>query len=493
MEYRTLALAASLLLAACASNPGGSGGGPTSDIGRQALSANDGWAASGLGVDGGAKAVPANVFTVSTRSELVSALKSAAAAKIIYIKGRINLSVDDDNRELLEKDYADPAYNFDAYAKAYAPALWNVKLDKGRPVRPLTGPLEEARARSEANQKKRIVINVPSNTSIIGVGKDAKIVKGNLVIGAGVENVIIRNVAFEDAFDYFPSWDPADSWKLDKSYAGCQELYVDAKTGPQVCPGGRWNSEYDNISINGGKRVWIDHCSFSDGDRPDKLFPPVYPFPHNEHGQKVQKHDGLVDITNGADLVTLSYNVFREHDKTLLIGSSDSSKLDTDKLNVTLHHNLFENTGQRMPRLRFGKMHSYNNLFVGNAAGAQDPKLSAYENHLNTLKLAPKHVIFRGAFGVGKDSSIYSENNYFEIANGGMEYGVQVFGGTRFADQGSLFNGKPAEIVKAFNAIDPKVQLTTDAGWRPTLYVSPPLAAAEVPAHVRANAGAGKL
>ncbi len=45
------------------------------------------------------------------------------------MSGTINLSVDDQNRELLEKDYADPGYSFEAYRTAYAPSTWNVRLD----------------------------------------------------------------------------------------------------------------------------------------------------------------------------------------------------------------------------------------------------------------------------------------------------------------------------------------------------------------------------
>lgn len=485
-------MAAGVLLAGCAgSGDSKSSAAAGSELGRQVLAANDGWAAVGGGVDGGAKATASNIFTVSNRAELVKALGVGNAPKIIYVKGTINLSVDDNNKELFEKDYAEPGYNFDAYVKAYAPATWNQKLEKGRPVRKLTGPLEEARDRSAEKQKKRIVINVSSNTSIIGVGKDAKIVKGNLMIGNGTENVIIRNIEFQDAFDYFPAWDPGDSWRVDSSYPGCQEQYVDATKGPQLCPGGRWNSEYDNISINGGKRVWIDHCTFNDGDRPDTKFPPVYPFPHNQVEQKVQHHDGLVDITNGGDFVTLSYNVFKDHDKTSLIGGSDSLTSDAGKLNATYRHNWFENSGQRLPRVRFGKISSYNNVFIGDAAGNSDSKLSLSENHLAVLKLAPKHNIFRGALAVGKDGAIFSENNVFEIKNGGAEFAFIQQGGTKFTDKGSMVNGKPADLVAARKAADPKAKIE-DAGFTP-VYPKAPLPTADVKAHVQANAGAGKL
>ena len=222
---------------------------PAVDLGRQVLPANDGWAAAGTGTTGGAKASSENVFTAASRKELVDALKKAGdQPKIIYIKGTINLSTDDSGRELVEKDYADPAYNFEAYKKAYDPAVWNRQtLVKGKPPA-LSGPLEEARERSKQNQAKVIVIHIPSNTSIIGIGADAKIIKGNLFINKGSDNVIIRNIAFEDAFDYFPEWDPADSFNTKRTepviefgqnytVPGCQEQFESDQKGPQRCNG----------------------------------------------------------------------------------------------------------------------------------------------------------------------------------------------------------------------------------------------------------------
>lgn len=492
MNRNTLfaSLVAAGLLAACASSPLAPAKSGV-DLAAQPLPANDGWAAAEGAVTGGIGAKAEHIFTVSSRKELVDALaKAANAPKIILVKGTVNLSADDSGKELTEKDFAVAPYDFKEYQKAYAPAVWNQKLDKGRPIRKLTGPQEEARAASASRQKAHIVVNVPSNTSIIGLGADAKIVKGNLVIGNGVENVIIRNITFEDAFDMFPGWDPGDSFRIDTSYPGCQENFESNLIGPQRCPGGRWNSEYDNISINGGKRVWIDRCTFTDGDRTDDKFPPVFPFPHNEPTQKVQHHDGAVDITNGADLVTISYSVFKDHDKTNLIGSSDSSKLDPGKLRVTFHNNLFENVGQRMPRVRFGKVHTYNNLFIGDATLADDPNATAFENH-NRPAMGQKLTgnIFRQALGAGKDSAIYSEANVFQIKNGGTQHAVVNMGGTKFFDAGSVVNGKPLDIKEAGGK-----PLSPDVGWKPTLYgnnkVKP---AADVPAYVKANAGAGKL
>lgn len=489
-----LSLAAAGLLAACASGGPEKGAVGSGDLGRAVLAADDGWAAAEGVVTGGSAAKAENEFTVSTRKEFVDALaKAANASKIIRVKGTINLSSDDNNKELTEKDYAVAPYNFNDYMKAYAPAVWNAQpLVKGRPERKLSGPQEEARLAAVKKQRATIMIQVPSNTTIVGLGKDAKIVKGNLVIGPDSENVIIRNIAFEDAFDYFPGWDPGDDFKIDKSYPGCQEAFVDAKTGPQNCPGGRWNSEYDSISVNGGKRVWIDHCSFNDGDRPDKLFPPVFPFPHNQVTQKVQHHDGMVDITNGANFVTISHSVFKDHDKAFLIGSSDSSKLDPGKLNVTLYGNYFENVGQRSPRVRFGKVHVYNNHFVADATGF-GKGATALESHKQELDAKATHNIARGLVGVGNASAIYSEANVFEVKNGTADIAVSVYsGGKVFFDAGSMFNGKAVDLLKEVNAASGKA-LSPDVGWKPTLVATKVMPAAEVPAYVKANAGPGKL
>ena len=52
---------------------------------------------------------------------------------------------------------------------------------------------------------------------------------------------------------------------------------------------GNWNSQYDNISLNGATHVWIDHNAFSDGDHPDAKQPTYL-------GRPYQVHDGAIDI-----------------------------------------------------------------------------------------------------------------------------------------------------------------------------------------------------
>src|SRR5262245_1581520 len=86
------------------------------DLGRETLPAENGWAASGAGVTGGAAALPEQVYVVSNRSELIAALNNGVVSstspatpsnepKIIYVKGTIDANVDDANQPLVCSDY----------------------------------------------------------------------------------------------------------------------------------------------------------------------------------------------------------------------------------------------------------------------------------------------------------------------------------------------------------------------------------------------------
>ncbi|KAJ7519799.1 hypothetical protein O6H91_20G056000 [Diphasiastrum complanatum] len=100
--------------------------------------------------------------------------------------------------------------------------------------------------------------------------------------------------------------------------------------------GGRGH-DVDGIQLKPKTRnVWIDRCTLSDYD------------------------DGLIDITRQSTNVTISRCHFHHHDKTMLI-SADPKHVDDRCIQVTIHHCFFDGTRQRHPRLRFGKVHLYNN------------------------------------------------------------------------------------------------------------------------------------
>ncbi|XP_058761969.1 probable pectate lyase 4 [Vicia villosa] len=100
--------------------------------------------------------------------------------------------------------------------------------------------------------------------------------------------------------------------------------------------GGRGH-DVDAIQIKPNSRhIWIDRCTLSDCE------------------------DGLIDITRGSTEITISRCHFHNHDKTILIGS-DPSHVDDRCIKVTIHHCFFNGTRQRHPRVRFAKVHLYNN------------------------------------------------------------------------------------------------------------------------------------
>ena len=405
------------------------------DPGHQVLPTNDGWASATTGTTGGSAAAPANVYTVTTRAQLVQALGgdnkgTDATPKIIYIKGSIYGNQDASGKMLTCADYALNGYTLQAYLAAYDPAVW------GRTAKP-SGPLEDARHASESNQANYVEIYIPSNTTIIGVGANAQIIGANFMV-KGVDNVIIRNLDFENASDCFPQWDPTDTAV------------------------GNWNSAFDNLSIlNNATHVWVDHNKFTDGNQPDSSEPTYF-------GRIYEQHDGECDITKGADLVTVSWNRFTNHDKTMLIGSSDTSTVDTGKLRVTIHHNEFENTTERLPRVRFGQVHVYDNYYNE----AQNPS-------------------FLYALGVGVSSQIYAQNNYYRIPST-VQAGniIGYYKGTAIHTEGDFVNGKSVDLLAAYNALNTPT-LSGDVGWTPQyhLHIDPTQL---VPLFVEFYAGTGR-
>ncbi|MFJ3866069.1 pectate lyase family protein [Streptomyces nigra] len=406
---------------------GAQAGGPR-DPARQVLGAHDGWASEGPGTTGGAAADPAHVYTVTTWEEFRAALAADGdAPRIVKVRGVIDAVSQGCDA------FAADGYDLGRYLAAYDPAVWGHDT-------PVSGEQEDLRAASAARQDTAIKAAVPANTTIVGVGKGAAIRGGSLQI-KGVDNVILRNLTIEAPLDCFPQWDPTD----------------DNRTGA-------WNSEYDGVVVDGSTHVWIDHNTLTDGRHPDSSLPSYF-------GKVYQQHDGLLDVVRGANHVTVSWNSFRDHDKTMLIGNSDGAgATDSGRLKVTVHHNRFEGIVERAPRVRFGQVDVYNNHFV-----------------------VTKGQKFGYVLGVGASSQLYATHNAFTLAPGvSVGQTLKKWSEAPLTAERNHVNGRPVDLVAVHNAEIPGEFLWTGAGWTPTLRtrVDHPRA---VPGTVDRAAGAGRL
>ncbi|MEV1083116.1 pectate lyase [Streptomyces sp. NPDC050211] len=401
------------------------------DISRDTLPADDGWAAYGTGTTGGSAADDAHVFTVTDRAELVRALDGGSdAPKIIRIAGTIDANTDDNGDHLDCADYATDGYSLSKYLAAYDPRTWGA-------AKP-SGPQEEARQASAAQQAERVVLNVGSNTTIVGLGSSAVLTGASLQV-KNANNVIIRNLELRDAYDCFPVWQP--------------------NTGGL----GDWKTAYDTLWLTGATHVWIDHITASDKGHPDAKEPTYF-------ARNYLRHDGLLDITNGSDLITVSWSRFADHDKAMLIGNGDTATGDRGKLRVTLHHNEFESVVQRAPRVRFGQVHLYNNRYA------------VEDGH-------------RYSLGVSTESALYAENNAIHTP-GHIEAAdlVKSWNGTALHQTGTLFNGYPVDLLAIHNAYNSGSErdLTADVGWTPTLHAKID-SAERADREVARGAGAGRI
>jgi pectate lyase len=175
-------------------------------------------------------------------------------------------------------------------------------------------------------------VYITSNKTIRGINSSSKII-GNLAFQQYANNVIIERLTI---------------------------------TNPTI-----GEDHSDGISVKENvTNAFITHCSFYDCG------------------------DGCLDTTEESDNVTVSWCKFyyvsqSAHNNVCLVGHVDTNYDDRGKLHVTFHHNWWSTKCmERMPRVRFGRAHVYNNY---------------YSCTNNTY-----------CVGVGVECQIRLENNYFD-------------------------------------------------------------------------------
>jgi pectate lyase len=110
------------------------------------------------------------------------------------------------------------------------------------------------------------------------------------------------------------------------------------------------SSEGDNVGLQqSNDHVWIHNTDLFYGDA-------------GSDADQV-KGDGAMDCKKST-FVTFSYNHFWDNGKSNLLGLSEGDMAD---LYITYHHNWYDHSDSRHPRVRFYSAHVYNNYYDGNA------------------------------------------------------------------------------------------------------------------------------
>lgn len=237
---------------------------------------------------------------------------------------------------------------------------------------------------------------VASNKTLVGLGSDATILGGVRVRGRAdenVQNVIIKNIRINAAGN---------------------------------------DNEGDGLQIYYAHHVWVDHCEIWDAP------------------------DGNLDIVHASDYITVSYTKFwysnpapdEGHRFCNLIGHTDSNPEDVDRLKVTWHHNWWaDRVHERMPRVRYGRVHVFNNLYT-----------SAGNNY---------------AIRAGTEARVLVENNYFDGVDTPHEISEAS---AELVATGNIYHDTTGATDTAGSAFVPDYSYSLDA-------------AGEVPDLVRQNAG----
>ncbi len=172
------------------------------------------------------------------------------------------------------------------------------------------------------------------------------------------------------------------------------------------------SDEGDNISLQqDNKYIWVHNCDFFYG--------------HAGSDKDQVKGDGALDCKKST-YITFSYNHFWDNGKSNLLGLSEST---TDGLYITYHHNWYDHSDSRHPRVRYYSAHVYNNYYDGNAKYGASSTLG---------------------------SSVFMEANYFRNCKYPMMTSMQgsdvYAGGTkRDPKNNGTFSSEEGGSIKAYN------------------------------------------
>ena len=162
-------------------------------------------------------------------------------------------------------------------------------------------------------------------------------------------------------------------------------------------------SSSDNMEIKGTHHIWIHNNDYFYGEK---------------GGGDHAKGDGALDSKDGATFCTFSYNHFHDTGKSNLCGMKSET---VDNL-ICYHHNWFDHSDSRHPRVRTSSVHVWNNYYDG---------------------------VAKYGIGVTMGASVFVESNYFRNTKYPMMISKQ---GTDAKGDGT-FSGEAGGVLKSYGNI----------------------------------------
>ena len=283
------------------------------------------------------------------------------------------------------------AYNEDGTLKSNATVIY--VTDKTKDSVKVTMPDKKGNSASVTGVQN-IIANLKSNTKagpvcirfIGNVTDPSTLNKGDLLVDTVTCGLTIEGIGMDATFNGFGL--------VLKNSSNCEVRNL----GFMNCN----SSEGDNVGLQqGNDHIWVHHCDMFYGDA-------------GSDADQV-KGDGALD-TKTSSYITHSYNHFWDNGKCNLQGMKSEQTTNY----ITYHHNWYDHSDSRHPRIRTCTVHSYNNYFDGNA---------------------------KYGIGVTMGASCFAENNYFRNCADPFLISSQ---GT---DNGAVLSGETGGIIKAYGNI----------------------------------------
>ena len=283
------------------------------------------------------------------------------------------------------------AYNNDGTLKSNASVLYVTEANKNTVKMKIgnteyTGVAAITQAIKAKNNCQPVAIRIIGQVTLSGLScQDMKSAYAIGVKGA-------TNVTFEGIGD--------DATLYEAGVAVFQSTGIEVRNLGLMNWGG--GKDGDGITLKQSLGVWVHNNDVfygnagSDGDQ--------------------AKGDGSMDLKDNSQYVTVSYNHFWDSGKMSLCGMKSESGENW----ITYHHNWFDHSDSRHPRIRTMSVHVYNNYYDGNS---------------------------KYGVGAAKDSEAFVEANYFRNCNYPMLSSMQ--GSDVLA--GGIFSGENGGVIKAYN------------------------------------------